>query len=456
LLIVSFRGVDGRACVQNNGPMSNTGFVDAITKHAGAGSVGVPELGTFAPLAGPTIAPDGTVLLGTREGKVIALHADGTPFWNRQLPTGQTITSSPAVGSDGAAYVVGSSIIRDHRGGQSVTTGRGVLYRFTPGGGAPPSAVTEFPRHERGPTTIGPPNIWRFGSDEAIIVPALYPTVGGYDLHLLAFSPEGGLIADWQEYLSGGDVTSAGSWEALAERLGLGGFEHGMLGPPAAPPFPGVAIAASPQGGTPSIVLVDRYFQKTIAFTFCIGPSCSPAPGFTERFRTPHAPRVLLSPATILPDMHSVVGTKNGVVFSGSNFSAAVDGLDAVYATPTIAGDGRVILVNVIGETIALQGTTIVSRLRLQGETIARAAASRNHVFLATTDAFYTLDAHAAAVEFRFPWVGGGAWSPAIGPQGHVYAMASNVLFVFPPPPRVPRMPHDLDVLGGSPAIGSG
>jgi hypothetical protein len=154
--------------------------------------------------------------------------------------------------------------------------------------------------------------------------------------------------------------------------------------------------------------------------------------------------------------MHSVVGTKNGVVFSGSNFSAAVDGLDAVYATPTIAGDGRVILVNVIGETIALQGTTIVSRLRLQGETIARAAASRNHVFLATTDAFYTLDAHAAAVEFRFPWVGGGAWSPAIGPQGHVYAMASNVLFVFPPPPRVPRMPHDLDVLGGSPAIGSG
>jgi hypothetical protein len=28
----------------------------------------------------------------------------------------------------------------------------------------------------------------------------------------------------------------------------------------------------------------------------------------------------------------------------------------------------------------------------------------------------------------------GGTITPAIGPQGHVYAMASNVLFVFPPP----------------------
>src|SRR5690606_14137483 len=29
---------------------------------------------------------------------------------------------------------------------------------------------------------------------------------------------------------------------------------------------------------------------------------------------------------------------------------------------------------------------------------------------------------------------GGGTVTPAIGPLGHVYGMASNVLFVFPPP----------------------
>src|SRR5690348_1743075 len=107
--------------------MSNTGFVDVNTAHAGAGSLGVPELGTFAPLAGPTVAPDGTVLLGTREGKVIALHADGSPYWNRQLPAGETITSSPVVGGDGSAYVVGASVVRDHRGGQTRIVGRGKL-----------------------------------------------------------------------------------------------------------------------------------------------------------------------------------------------------------------------------------------------------------------------------------------------------------------------------------------
>ena len=35
----------------------------------------------------------------------------------------------------------------------------------------------------------------------------------------------------------------------------------------------------------------------------------------------------------------------------------------------------------------------------------------------------------------NFPWTGGGALSPAIGPDGRVYAMALNTLFIFPPPP---------------------
>ena len=34
----------------------------------------------------------------------------------------------------------------------------------------------------------------------------------------------------------------------------------------------------------------------------------------------------------------------------------------------------------------------------------------------------------------RISWVGGGLQSPIIGPHGHVYAIASNVLFVFPAP----------------------
>jgi len=60
-----------------HGDAANRGFADVDTKPAAGGSVSVPGLGTFAAGAGPVIAPDGTVYLGTQEGKLIALHADG-------------------------------------------------------------------------------------------------------------------------------------------------------------------------------------------------------------------------------------------------------------------------------------------------------------------------------------------------------------------------------------------
>jgi hypothetical protein len=421
--------------------MSNTGFVDVVTQPAGRGSVSVPDLGTFAPLAGPTVAPYGTVFLGTLEGSVIALHPDGAPHWRYQL-SGETIRSSPVVGSDGSLYV------------GSATTGpiaQGKLYKFSPVGGAP--IVTDFPTHDRGPTTLGPPNVWQFGMDgavdEAIMVTALYPTLGGTDLHLLAFSPNGGVMADWSLFLSGGDVVEGGSWEALAEKL-FGGFEPGIIN---APPFPGVAIAASAQGGTPAVVLVDRYFRQTIRLIFCVdhNGSCVGRPGFTELFRTPHEPRELWSTPVIMPDMQAVVGTDDGVVLNGPGPAPRppIPGLGWIGATPTVAANGDVVLVDTGGDVSVLRDRTVVSRVSLPGTTIARAAASRSHVFVSTYEALYTLDANGAESVFRFPWSGGGGWSPAIGPEGHVYAMASNVLFVFRPP-RTHGDPHGLGALRGS------
>jgi outer membrane protein assembly factor BamB len=430
--------------------MSNTGFVDVVTQPAGRGSVSVPDLGTFALLAGPTVAPYGTVFLATLEGRVIALHPDGGPHWNYQLPADK-ITSSPVVGSDGSVYVVSDAgVVRDHRGGRTEPSTQAKLYKFSPIGGGP--IVTDFPQHDRGPRTLGPPNVWQFDKDEAIMVPALYPTLGGTDLHLLAFSPNGGVMADWSLFLSGGDVMEGGSWDALLEKLTPFHFHPGTVGGP--PPFPGVAIAAAPQGGTPFVMLVDRYFRQTIGFTFCVdhNGSCAPrSPGFTELFRTPHEPRRLWSAPMILPDMHTVVGTDDGAVFSGPSAvpMPAVTGLGWIYATPTLAANRDVVLVNDGGDVSVLRDGAVVSRVQLPGITMARAAVSRSHVFVSTTEALYTLDANAAASVFRFSWSGGGIWSPAIGPEGHVYAMASNVLFVFPPP-RTHGDPHGLEALRGS------
>ena len=356
-------------------------------------------------MAGPAVTPDGTVVLANREGKVVALHADGSAYWNRQLPTSQTINGTPAVGGDGSVYVVGSTVMRDHREGATGNIGRAFLHRFTPGGGAPPASITPFPHHTRGPATIGAPNVWRFGADEAVIVPALYPTLGGVELHVIAFSPDGGVMAEWSEFLNAGDVSEGGSWTELLHALPfLGEFVHGELGSPGASPFPGAAIAPHVQGGTPIIAVVDRYSSRTIAFRFCVGPSCSPAAGFNELSRTDHAPRVVLTGPTILPDLYTVVGTRDGVAFAGpSPNPPSPIGLDKVYTTPTLTADGRIIVVNVKSEAIALQGGGVASRVHLGGVALARAAASRTHVFVATSKAFYTMNADASSTLFTFP-----------------------------------------------------
>jgi hypothetical protein len=55
-------------------------------------------------------------------------------------------------------------------------------------------------------------------------------------------------------------------------------------------------------------------------------------------------------------------------------------------------------------------------------------------------------DADARKRVQTFDWVGGGTSPPAIGPRGHVYAIASNILFVFPPPAHViPPIPGVTD-----------
>src|SRR5205823_2689469 len=201
-----------------------------------------------------------------------------------------------------------------------------------------------------------------------------------------------------------------------------------------------------------------RYFRKIITFTFCVGPSCSPAPGFVERLRT-SATHELWSSGTVAPETnHTVVGTNEGIVFGGPSAvtTAPVEGLPGVYATPTVAADGRIVIVTIQGEVIGLRGRTIVSRVDLQESTVARAAASRNYVYVATAKALHTLDAEADATVATFQLEGGGIWSPAIGPDRHIYTIAANELCIFPPMRRLPRPPRGGDAggLGSTPETG--
>ena len=95
--------------------------------------------------------------------------------------------------------------------------------------------------------------------------------------------------------------------------------------------------------------------------------------------------------------------------------------------------DGRIVAVIRPGALKIIQGNVVTDTIRLEGETIVSAAASLNHIFVSTENAFLAFDIATLQKVSEVNWVGGGMVAPAIGRNGWVYAMASNILFVFPP-----------------------
>jgi hypothetical protein len=138
-----------------------------------------------------------------------------------------------------------------------------------------------------------------------------------------------------------------------------------------------------------------------------------------------------------LPDGHTLVSTVGGeIVFTGPNLDVLppvklAGGL--VYGAPTLTVSG--FAASAAGsELVLLRDGKVASTAPLPAPSFVAAAASRTHVFVSTTEALVSFDADATRLLRTFDWVGGGTSPPAIGPKGQVYAIASNILFVFPPP----------------------
>lgn len=428
-----------------HGDAANRGFANVDTKPAGAGSVSVPGLGAFAQGAGPVIAPDGTVYLGTKDGKLIALKSDGKPFWSRDITKGESIVASPAVGADGSIYVIGtkSTTIRDHRGGRTITKRvvESTLHKFTSGGGW--VAQTPFPvRSGNGGASSAPPNIVTVSGREIILAPAVYvvPNGIGTDVRLIGFSPGGGVVLDQLVKRERAVITGGANPFCFMPISGWIGClldpNIGMYDPPrgrSAPPMPGVAIFTFAGGGAPFAIVSDQR-HDIVGFTVSSGPVLK------ETFRVHDAGRRLLSAPMTLPDGHTLVGAGDGsIIFGGPNANklAPVNGPRVVYGAPTRTVNGSVAAVGASGLALLRDGK-VVSQASLP-PSFTSAAASRTHVFVSTTDALITFDANAQNQVQRFDWVGGGTSPPALGPDGRVYAIASDILFVFPPPLRVKR-----------------
>lgn len=435
-------GLPGQAATWDHahGDATNSGFADVATLPALRPLATVPGIGSYAPGAGPVIGPDGTVYLGNEQGELRALHPDGSLAWKRTLgpPAGQAILASPVVDTDGSIYVVGVRTYTDNRVIPAVKRSESRLHRFTSGGGYLwdklfPSHYASVPASAGNGVTTAPPNIWRSGTDAAILVPAVYRGLATKDVRLLAFSPAGVLLADRlvnavgsQVFGDGGLSLPFGFCPRIAQPLGI--------------PLPGVAIFTFRGGGTPWIIATDQ------AGTF-VGWTFSVAGGFTERFRSSRRGNWMTSAPMILPDGHSVFGTSElgfddcgefgevrGVVtFGGPNGAALSDVADAggdVGAART--ADGRIVFVD--GALEILRGSPTPQYISISGAAIAPAAVSRTHIYVSTASALLSYDVNTLAKVGEVDWAGGGLSSPAIGPSGRVYALASNTLFIWSGP----------------------
>jgi hypothetical protein len=435
---------------------ANRGFVNVATAPAGRGSRSFPGLGTFAIGAGPVVAPDGTVYLGTEQGKLLARHADGTPFWSRDLPKGQAIVSSPVVGADGSVYVVGTKTVRDHRVDPPKTIFSSTLHKFTSSGGW----ISQIPLPEHrgsGGATSAPPNIVSIGGQEIVLVPAVYES-SGIDVRLIGASTAGAVVLDQfvtQEqvsYTAGAGAAGLADFECLTPIIGQiacllcsGNIFQNCddYRPPAPPlpPMPGVAIFTFAGGGAPFVIINDQRHDL-------VGYTISSGPALKETFRVHDTKRRLIAPPMVLPDGHTLVGALKDILFAGPNATPLPPvTLGAVHGAPTLTATGAVVAVGHLpAELLVLRDGKAVSRASLSSDSLTSAAASRTHVFVSTTHAFITFDADARKRVQTFDWVGGGTSPPAIGPRGHVYAIASNILFVFPPPAHViPPIPGVTD-----------
>jgi outer membrane protein assembly factor BamB len=448
-----------------HGDPANTNNVDVRTAPARQPAATIP-LRDIATGVTPVIAPDGTLYIGNERGKLMSFSADGTAGWSRDLGGFQSVTAQAAIGSDGSIYLVGVATIRDHRTDPPATQHVAELHRFTAGGGwlwhVQLAGPVEGMIHS-------PPNIVRVGDSDVIMI-ATGQKQGGFETFLTAYSDGGAVLA--QEKVTAplppvGDVTGGPDWGALwpdfldfLECVPTLACEFSAtveapieqrLPTKLVRPLPALAVFAQTESGLPSVFISDR-FHDLVGYSFT-------GSAFTELMRIHDDDRYLTSAPLVWPNAPVMIGFGGPDADAGTMFVSLSPGYTGgpvtthriatppFVATPTALGNAMFALVEFGGGVTFLNGGNVVKRTSLPGQSIAAAAASRTHVFVSTVTGLFTFNKATMEKSDEFAWTKGGTSQPVIGPQGHVYAIAQDTLYVFPPR-RIPDVPvgplHDI------------
>ncbi|HET6618531.1 MAG TPA: hypothetical protein VFG64_01235 [Dongiaceae bacterium] len=429
----------------------NSNSVDVRTARA-VKPMATVLLRDIAPGVNPVIAPDGTLYIGDRRGKLMAFRPDGTLAWSREIGGFQSIMSSPAIGSDGSVYVVGTATIRDHRTNPPATSYVAELHRFTAGGGWLWHVPIAGPH--QGIVVSAPTVIQHGGSD--IVLVATGRQHDGFEAYVTAFSSGGGAVLahhkasvfESPQVSGGADLDWSDLWDWLYPGFSVtidAVEEYEKLPRGLSRPFPAPAVYMQAEDGIPRIYLTDRFHDLVgLGFT---------GTTFSELFRIRDNHRYFTTAALVWPNGPVMAGgfySEDAMEMTFLSIAPSYTGgpvtvhriaMPAFVTTPASLGNSRYAVVLYNGGVSFLRGAAVEKQVDLTGQSIASAAASRGHVFVSTVTGLYTFDKTTMKKVAEFGWAGGGVSQPVIGPRGHVYAIAQDTLYVFPPS-RIPDMPN--------------
>ena len=395
---------------QAHGDSMNAGYANVTT----APATGTPTLigshGPFAPGAGFAIASNGYFFVGNDSGGVFGFSADGStkPFV-AQLEDGESIAGAPLIGPNDDIYVVAVK-------GRGTRQPESSLSRFTIGG--TPRERQLFPEHggSRG-EVMGAPVVFRTGNGANALIAAVvsYPNQvsAGYETRLVTFVNGNPFIDQRVDVLvpETGEAADVVATNQLKPRGGVAIF--------------------TPGSGNQPYFLVSDGFQSLSGFRFTNN-------GLVEDFHLRDDSRFhsIVGTPMLTVDGYYYVGTTKGLMIGHPGNQLPLFTKKEMKTNAPAAAlrkPGRVAVGG--GHPVDLYyGTQPGSSWHHGGETHTAIAASYTHFYVSYTDALLTFDNQNVQPSGRFDWSGGGQNPPAIGPQGHVYAIANNAIYVFPPP----------------------
>lgn len=385
----------------------------------------------------PVVGPRGGVYVGNLDGDIIAVDPDGSERW--RTTTELRFLSSPAVAADGRVYALGTAEFPDAEPPDH--TFRSVLVTLGPDG----MVLDLNPLPEQG-YTAGAPKIWSSGERTYVFVHAYTRTTGATTKASALFIFDGDGQLRHQEdlgcvlpFTSTSPITDAldSVWGVIKKlwqvytnvpaEFDTGGVEGINLVEEFGWNDPTVALAERADlggDGSAIVTVVDQDCSDLHAFRWA-------PPDLDELWLNDLKNDKLLlrsSPAVLNDATMIVLGRADGKVIAydvaTGNQLWSYDAGEEVMGTP--ASRGGLIYVTSRRRIQALHPVSadVVWKRGLRGQSVASPALSANQVHVSTNEELlsFSLDLESVAHDGDGR---GGLASPALGPDGSLYVIAT-------------------------------